>query len=59
MHGHDVERDIKRYGSSNGIYFFLRREELMCHPNQEGYITWFYGVKPIGDYDQRVSLESF
>ena len=27
-------------------------KELMCHPNQKGVIRLFYGVKPIGGYDQ-------
>jgi len=31
----------------------------MCHPNQEGDRTWLDGVKPIGGYDQRGSLERF
>jgi len=49
----------KWYGSSNGVHYFPRREELMCHPNLEGASSWFYGVNPIGGYDQRGPIGEF
>jgi len=42
-----VKRAIIWYGSRNGVHFFPREKELMCHPNEEGDGKWLFRFKPI------------